>query len=153
MGWLEPLLARLKEKPRSAVMPLIEIINSETMEYQMVGINLGGFSWELVFNWDQPAGAWSATEQARPRSSPTMAGGLFSIYRNFFFEVGSYDEGMDVWGGENLEISFRVSVTTQLLLPHDHQLAFVYMTTVIFCDVKHVNLATISHCIIYITVI
>lgn len=109
VGWLEPLLARLKDKPQTAVMPLIEIINSETLEYQLVGLNLGGFSWELVFNWDQPGGAWSASEQAKPRPSPTMAGGLFSIYRNFFFEVGSYDEGMDVWGGENLELSFRVS--------------------------------------------
>ena len=38
-----------------------------------------------------------------------MAGGLFSINREYFYEIGSYDPGMDIWGAENLEMSFRVS--------------------------------------------
>lgn len=47
-----------------------------------------------------------------PIRTPSHVGCAFSIDREFFFEIGSYDEGMDIWGSENVELALRVQRKT-----------------------------------------
>lgn len=71
----------------------------------------------MLFRYDVP----DRVEKQRnfdvttPLRTPVMAGGLFSIDRKFFAEIGMYDEGMKIWGAENLEFSFRVSGSKSIL--------------------------------------
>ena len=105
-GWLEPLLAQVAVDRHAVVSPVIDVISDETFQYVPVTqVSVGGFDWGLNFRW------FVRPEEGRDKSSPlptpTMAGGLFSVDREYFYSVGAYDEGMDVWGAENLEMSFR----------------------------------------------
>lgn len=68
---------------------------------------MGGFSWSGHFTWINIQNE-KDKHTLGPVKSPTMAGGLFAIDRKFFWDIGSYDEQMDGWGGENLEMSFRI---------------------------------------------
>ncbi|GIY94861.1 polypeptide N-acetylgalactosaminyltransferase 11 [Caerostris extrusa] len=90
------------------VCPIIDIINADTFEYISSPIVRGGFNWGLHFKWDSvhPNQLRTKEDFIKPIESPTMAGGLFAINKNYFHKLGEYDQGMDIWGGENLEISF-----------------------------------------------
>jgi polypeptide N-acetylgalactosaminyltransferase len=71
----------------------------------------GGFNWGLQFKWKKIPDYEQERrdhDETREVKSPTMAGGLFAIDRKYFYHIGAYDMGMSIWGGENLEISFRV---------------------------------------------
>eukprot|EP00051_Salpingoeca_urceolata_P002861 m.53348 g.53348 ORF g.53348 m.53348 type:complete len:593 (-) comp12374_c1_seq2:136-1914(-) len=108
-GWLEPLLQRIKEDPKNVVTPIIDLIDDTTFKYAPSPMVRGGFNWGLTFKWKPlPAHERATRKGADPVLSPTMAGGLFSIHRDWFYALGTYDDGMDIWGGENLEISFRI---------------------------------------------
>ncbi|XP_063536115.1 putative polypeptide N-acetylgalactosaminyltransferase 9 isoform X2 [Cydia strobilella] len=111
-GWLEPLLDRIARNKTTVVCPVIDVIDDNTLEFHYrdsTSVNVGGFDWNLQFNWHPVP----ARERARHSNtaeavwSPTMAGGLFAIDKEFFERLGTYDSGFDIWGGENLELSFK----------------------------------------------
>ncbi|XP_074032189.1 polypeptide N-Acetylgalactosaminyltransferase 3 [Leptinotarsa decemlineata] len=112
IGWLEPLLSVIHEDRKAVVCPVIDIINDDTFAYvKSFELHWGAFNWNLQFRWYTLGGRemkLRRNDATQPFNSPTMAGGLFAMDRKYFFEIGAYDENMNVWGGENLEMSFRV---------------------------------------------
>lgn len=111
-GWLEPLVARIVENRKTIACPVIDIIHDETFAYiKSFELHWGAFNWELHFRW-YPIGSRELKKRkndpSKPFRTPVMAGGLFAIDKSYFYEIGTYDEQMDIWGGENIEMSFRV---------------------------------------------
>lgn len=107
--WIEPLLQLIKHNKSTIAVPIIDLINADTFVYSPSPLVRGGFNWGLHYRWDQIPNTMLKNEidYIGPFASATMAGGLFAIDRRYFRDIGEYDMGMDVWGAENLEISFR----------------------------------------------
>lgn len=117
-GWLHPLLSRVTANRRVIATPIITVINQKDLKIQSSlnheNVAYGTFDWAMIFHWaytahDPPPAMYSPprARPADPVETPTIAGGLFTIDKEYFYELGAYDEGMEGWGGENIEISFR----------------------------------------------
>ncbi|KAK7878485.1 hypothetical protein WMY93_030321 [Mugilogobius chulae] len=114
-GWLEPLLQRIVEEPTAVVSPEISSIDMNSFQFHKPvatnrAYNRGNFDWSLTFGWEPiPEDAKKLRkDETYPVKTPTFAGGLFSISKKYFEHIGTYDDKMEIWGGENVEMSFRV---------------------------------------------
>ncbi|EDV26795.1 uncharacterized protein TRIADDRAFT_22565 [Trichoplax adhaerens] len=112
IGWLEPLLNRIHQDRTTVVCPEIDSIdlNNFAYKYGPSGVLRGTFNWDLSFKWSiaPTSERLRRTSATDPMRSPTMAGGLFAIDREYFLELGTYDRGLEIWGAENMELSFKV---------------------------------------------
>ena len=103
---------------RTVVCPFIDVIDMNNFEYRAQDEGKrGAFDWELYYKRLDllPEDLERPTE---PFKTPVMAGGLFAISSKWFWELGGYDEGLMIWGGEQYELSFKVSRTVNdWLLP------------------------------------
>ena len=107
-NWLPPLLEPIALNRRIATEPIIDNFDSGTFEYYGDGRNTGsrgGFDWNWIYKWLPKL---PGTDNIEPFQTPIMLGCAFAINREFFWELGGYDEGLQVWNGENYELSFKL---------------------------------------------
>eukprot|EP01055_Gregarina_sp_Pseudo9_P005480 Gregarina_sp_Pseudo_9__5479@NODE_69_length_4603_cov_23_451358_g64_i0_p1_GENE_NODE_69_length_4603_cov_23_451358_g64_i0NODE_69_length_4603_cov_23_451358_g64_i0_p1_ORF_typecomplete_len750_score136_23Glycos_transf_2/PF00535_26/1_2e24Glyco_tranf_2_3/PF13641_6/1_2e21Glyco_transf_7C/PF02709_14/7_6e14Glyco_tranf_2_2/PF10111_9/4_1e12Ricin_B_lectin/PF00652_22/1_1e08Glyco_transf_21/PF13506_6/2_5e05CDtoxinA/PF03498_14/0_00097_NODE_69_length_4603_cov_23_451358_g64_i0782327 len=105
VGWLEPQLKRIKEQRNAIVFPQILAINPETFDYDTTS----GIGCHITFRWSmqEQSSLAANVNNPSPVPSPSMAGGLFAVDREYFWFLGGYDAGFSMWGAENVEMGFR----------------------------------------------
>ncbi|XP_050080380.1 putative polypeptide N-acetylgalactosaminyltransferase 9 [Anopheles maculipalpis] len=110
VGWLEALIQPVADNWTTLTLPTIDWIDENNMKYRndKAPTFIGSYDWDLNFGW------WSRSSMKKkypnkmePFDTPAMAGGLFTISRKFFDRIGWYDEGFDIYGIENIELSVK----------------------------------------------
>uniref|UniRef100_A0A2K6W3R9 Polypeptide N-acetylgalactosaminyltransferase n=1 Tax=Onchocerca volvulus TaxID=6282 RepID=A0A2K6W3R9_ONCVO len=107
-NWLPPLVEPIALNYKTVVCPFVDVIDCDTFEYRAQDEGgRGSFDWE--FNYKRlPLTEDNKKNPTRPFRNPVMAGGYFAISKKWFWELGGYDEGLEIWGGEQYELSFKV---------------------------------------------
>ncbi|GAB5578941.1 polypeptide N-acetylgalactosaminyltransferase 9 isoform X1 [Prionailurus iriomotensis] len=133
-GWAEPALTRIQEDRRRIVLPAIDNIKYDTFEVQQYASAAHGYNWGLWCMYIIPPQDWlDRGDEAAPISNyrnngtdgslwstaaqvahsttsrtPAMIGCSFVVDREYFGDIGLLDPGMEVYGGENIELGMRV---------------------------------------------
>ncbi|XP_051888083.1 polypeptide N-acetylgalactosaminyltransferase 9 [Pristis pectinata] len=109
VGWVQPVLSRIKEDRTRIVLPAIDNIKYNTFEVQQYANAAHGYNWGLWCMYIIPPQEWlDQGDEAAPIRTPAMIGCSFVVDREYFGEIGLLDPGMEIYGGENIELGMRV---------------------------------------------
>lgn len=132
-GWLEPLIAAVRENPETVANPVISQLSHG--EFRLVpGVPIVTMDYNVVFEmtWGQPGTKldlanvplarkhhptgqnvpWGntdvgSTQAYMPFATPIHAGGIYTASKAFYEYVQGYDPGMTGFSSENLDFAFR----------------------------------------------
>ncbi|KAF6036486.1 hypothetical protein EB796_005210 [Bugula neritina] len=123
-GWAEPVLDYIRQHRNSIVQPTVDTVDQWTIEYEQASAENFDSKWRGVFLWDMRR--WNgryvsiiclaenplllqvmADIRCRAIPCPVLVGCSIAVHKEYFEEIGGFDTGLDVWGGEQIELSFR----------------------------------------------
>ncbi|XP_030388446.1 N-acetylgalactosaminyltransferase 6-like [Scaptodrosophila lebanonensis] len=107
-NWLPPLLEPIVLNSRTVMGPTIDFINGTQFFYGKYDYGMRGifdFSLRYLKTSRLPEDQKHPSE---PFKNLIMMGGSVVISAKFFWELGGYDEGLDIYGGEQFDLSFKI---------------------------------------------
>ncbi|XP_016120810.1 probable polypeptide N-acetylgalactosaminyltransferase 8 [Sinocyclocheilus grahami] len=106
--WAEPLLARIQADRTLVLSPVFDRVNYYDLQVTKYPIYAHGFDWALWCMYvGFPQKWYDQNDPSQPGKSPSVMG-ILVVDRLFFGEIGTLDGGMEVYGGENVELGIRV---------------------------------------------
>ncbi|XP_050955905.1 probable polypeptide N-acetylgalactosaminyltransferase 8 [Labeo rohita] len=106
--WAEPLLARIKADRTVVLSPVFDKVMFDTLEVKKYNPAAHAFDWNLWCMYESFRPEWhKMNDPSEPGKSPSVMG-ILVAERQFLGEIGVLDEGMTIYGGENVELGIRV---------------------------------------------
>uniref|UniRef100_A0A3P8UWV6 Polypeptide N-acetylgalactosaminyltransferase n=1 Tax=Cynoglossus semilaevis TaxID=244447 RepID=A0A3P8UWV6_CYNSE len=106
--WAEPLLTQIKADRTVVVSPVFDKVNFDDLKVIQYLPAAHAFDWALWCMYESfTPEYYQLNDSSLPGKSPSVMG-IFVADRKFLGEIGVLDEGMKVYGGENVELGIRV---------------------------------------------
>uniref|UniRef100_A0A669F8H0 Polypeptide N-acetylgalactosaminyltransferase n=1 Tax=Oreochromis niloticus TaxID=8128 RepID=A0A669F8H0_ORENI len=106
--WAEPLLTQIKADRTVVVSPVFDKISFDDLKVIKYYPSAHAFDWALWCMYESfTPEYYKLNDGSLPGKSPSVMG-IMVADRKFLGEIGGLDEGMKVYGGENVELGIRV---------------------------------------------
>uniref|UniRef100_A0A3Q2SXM3 Polypeptide N-acetylgalactosaminyltransferase n=1 Tax=Fundulus heteroclitus TaxID=8078 RepID=A0A3Q2SXM3_FUNHE len=106
--WAEPLLTQIQADRTVVVSPVFDRVNFDDLKVIHYNSAAHAFDWALWCMYESfSPDYYNLSDSSLPGKSPSVMG-IFVADRKFLGEIGVLDEGMKVYGGENVELGIRV---------------------------------------------
>uniref|UniRef100_A0A8C3GAH3 Polypeptide N-acetylgalactosaminyltransferase 8 n=1 Tax=Cyclopterus lumpus TaxID=8103 RepID=A0A8C3GAH3_CYCLU len=106
--WAEPLLTQIKGDRTVVTSPVFDKVNFDDLTVSKYHSAAHAFDWALWCMYEEFSDDYyKLNDGSLPGKSPSVMGILVAD-RKYLGEIGVLDEGMKVYGGENVELGIRV---------------------------------------------